>query len=55
MLFFVKTQFFTNHDYRVTQFKWLPKKNPECFSKNHETWSILSSHEMVIPTNFRNT
>ena len=44
--------------YRVTKSKWdkfqncLPIKDPQCFSKHHETWLILSYHEMVILTKF---
>ena len=31
---------------------WLLIKNPQFFSKNYETWSILYTHELVILIKF---
>ena len=33
---------------------WLPIKNPQFFSKYHESWSILAPHEYIILTKFHN-
>ena len=44
--------------YRVNTLKldkiqnWLLIKNPKFFSKHYETWSILSTHELIILTKF---